>query len=284
MRFLRRHEVTLASPEVPELPEVEAYRRLATGAIGRPIEGVDVGDPRFLRGSSPRRVQNALRHSSFSAARRVGKLLILDLEPEATAKAKAGDPTRLGLRFGMTGHLLLDGTAGVDRLVYSSQRADPKWDRFTVRFADGGALVVRDPRLLGRAELDPDESALGPDALVVTAAELRGALDGSAVALKARLMDQERLAGVGNLIADEVLWRASLAPGRPAGSLMATEVRRLHRHLRGSLDDLMARGGSHLGDLMTSRQPGGRCPKDGAALMRSTIGGRTSWWCPRHQK
>lgn len=227
---------------MPELPEVEAYRRLATGAIGRPIAGVDVGDPRFLRGSSPRQVQNALRHATFSVARRVGKLLVLDLERGTTGKAKADDPTRLGLRFGMTGHLLLDGTAGVDRLVYSSQREDPKWDRFAVRFDDGGSLVVRDPRLLGRAELDPDESVLGPDALVVTPAELRAALDGSAVALKARLMDQQRLAGVGNLIADEVLWRASLAPGRPAGSLSPTEMRRLHRHLRSSLDDLMDRG------------------------------------------
>ena len=70
--------------------------------------------------------------------------------------------------------------------------------------------MVRDPRLLGGVELDPDESVLGPDALAVTPAQLRRALEHSDVALKARLMDQHRLAGVGNLIADEVLWRASL--------------------------------------------------------------------------
>ena len=70
---------------------------------------------------------------------------------------------------------------------------------------------------------------------------------------------------------------------RPAGNLSPNEVRRLHRHLAGTLDDLTERGGSHLGDLMGERHPGGVCPKDGTPLTRSTVGGRTSWWCPVHQ-
>ena len=74
---------------------------------------------------------------------------------------------------------------------------------------------MRDARRLGRGRLDPDEDRLGPDALSATLADLRAALAGSGVAVKARLLDQSRLAGVGNLIADEVLWRAGLAPGRP---------------------------------------------------------------------
>jgi formamidopyrimidine-DNA glycosylase len=260
---------------VPELPEVEGYRRLAEGAVARPIERAVIGDRRFVRGRTvPDDLLDALAGATITEARRRGKLLVLDI---------SGGP-RLGLRFGMTGRLLLDGASGVDRLVYGSERAEPAWDRFSLVFADGGLLVVRDPRLLGGVELDPDESVLGPDALTVTPAELRRALEGSAVAVKARLMDQRRLAGVGNLIADEVLWRASLAPGRRSGSLTPAEHRRLHRHLRGTLDDLMRRGGSHLGDVMSSRRPGGRCPRDDALLMRSTIGGRTSWWCPRHQR
>jgi formamidopyrimidine-DNA glycosylase len=145
-------------------------------------------------------------------------------------------------------------------------------------------MVVGDPRLLGGVSLDPHESALGPDALSVTAAQLRAALDGSAVALKARLMDQSRLAGVGNLIADEVLWRASLSPLRRAGSLGPSEHRRLLHHLRRTLSDLIERGGSHTGDLMAERRPGGRCPRDGAELRRSVVGGRTTWWCGRHQR
>jgi len=263
---------------VPELPEVEAYRRLAEGAVGRPIERAELGDRRFVRGpSSPRHLLAALAGASFTRARRHGKLLVLDM-------GRAGEGRSLGLRFGMTGRLLLDGRAGVERLVYSSDRDESGWDRFSVRFRDGGHLVVRDPRLLGGVELDPDESRLGPDALEVMPLELRQALEHSVVALKARLMDQHRLAGVGNLIADEVLWRASLAPHRRSGSLTPAEHRRLHRHLRGTLEDLMARGGSHLGDLMPERAVGGRCPRDGAELRRSTVGGRTSWWCPRHQR
>jgi len=268
---------TVASAVVPELPEVEAYRRLAEGALGRPVERAVVGDRRFVRGgSSPRSLLGALAGTTFTRARRHGKLLVLDMDGP-------GSDRHLGLRFGMTGRLLLDGRAGVERLVYSSERDESAWDRFTVRFADGGRLVVRDPRLLGGVELDPDESVLGPDALTVTAAQLRRALEHSEVAVKARLMDQHRLAGVGNLIADEVLWRASLAPHRRSRSLTPTEHRRLHRHLRHTLDVMMERGGSHLGDLMPERVLGGRCPRDGTELERSTVGGRTSWWCPAHQ-
>ena len=80
------------------------------------------------------------------------------------------------------------------------------------------------------------------------------------MALKARLLDQSRLAGVGNLIADEVLWRAGLAPARPARSLTGSELRRLHRHLTAWLADLIRRGGSHTGDLQPERQPGRRVP------------------------
>jgi len=144
-------------------------------------------------------------------------------------------------------------------------------------------MVVHDPRRLGGISLDPDLSGLGPDASSVGVAGLTAALAGSSAPLKARLLDQSRLAGVGNLIADEVLWRAGLSPLRPASSLSPPEVRRLHRNLIRTLADLNERGGSHLGDLMDERRLGGVCPKDGNPLTRSTVGGRTSWWCPAHQ-
>ena len=271
---------------MPELPEVEAYRRRALDALGRPVAGVEVRDQRFVRGrAGPRQLERAVVGGRFVAARRHGKLLVLDLDTGAVS-ARQGEraATRLGIRFGMTGSLLVDGRGAVDRLVYASARDDRTWDRCVVSFADGGTLVVHDPRLLGGVELDPDESRLGPDALSLTPAQLRRALDGSAAPLKARLLDQARIAGVGNLIADEVLWRSKLAPIRRAGSLAPADLRRLHRHLRVTLDDLMERGGSHLGDLMPARHRGGRCPRDGAELRRSTVGGRTTWWCPRHQR
>ncbi len=150
-------------------------------------------------------------------------------------------------------------------------------------FEDGGSLVVHDPRRLGGVLLDPDVTRLGPDATTIGHAELAAALAGSGTALKARLLDQSRVAGVGNLIADEVLWRAGLSPLRPSGSLTPNEVRRLHRHLVATIADLIDQGGSHLGVLMEERHPGGHCPRDGTELVRSTVGGRTSWWCPAHQ-
>jgi formamidopyrimidine-DNA glycosylase len=260
---------------MPELPEIEFYRRLAEETLSRPIAHVDAPDAWFLKGgTSARGVRRALEGRHFTKARRIGKLLLLDI---------GGDDRVLGLRFGMTGRLLVDGKAGVDNLIYSSNRDIHAWDRFRVRFEGGGDLRIRDPRRLGGVQLDPDEDRMGVDALGVTPAQLRGVL-ASQAPLKARLMDQAHLAGVGNLIADETLWRARLDPARPAASLDANETRRLHRHLQRTLADLLERGGSHTGDLLPHREPGGRCPKDGTALVRRTVGGRTTWSCPEHQR
>jgi formamidopyrimidine-DNA glycosylase len=263
---------------VPELPEVEAYRILAEKrALGREIVAIDAPDAWYLKGGiDAAAIAEALVGRRFSAARRTGKLLILETD--------AGTGPTVGLRFGMTGRLVVDGATGVEQLLYSSNRDDAAFDRFRVQFADGGDLRMRDPRRLGGVLLEPAEARLGPDAAIVTAAQLRAALGVSRAPLKARLMDQARLAGVGNLIADEALWRAGLDPRRPAGSLSAPEHRRLHKHLRATIDDLIRRGGSHTGDFRPHRHPGGRCPRDGAELLRDTVGGRTTWWCPKHQR
>jgi formamidopyrimidine-DNA glycosylase len=262
---------------MPELPEVETYRRLAERlALGRPIEGIDGHDTWYLKGSTTEAgLLVALVGRRFTAARRRGKLLMLDTDD--------GGPV-LGLRFGMSGRLVVDGVVGVEDLWYSPRMLEGRWDRFRVRFADGGALVMSDPRRLGGVQLDPLEDRLGPDVLGIKPAELRRALAGSTAPLKARLLDQAHLAGIGNLIADEVLWRAGLSPLRPAGSLDDAELRRLHRHLRATVDDFLTDGGSHTGRLMNERHPGGHCPKDHAPLLRATVGGRTSWYCPVHQK
>jgi formamidopyrimidine-DNA glycosylase len=256
--------------------EVEVYRRAAAASLGRPIVAVTAPDAWFLKGGlTADAVTDALVGRSFVADRRRGKLLLLDTSDDG--------PT-LGLRFGMTGVLELDGVDAIDRLQYASRRRDPAWERFAVHFDGGGALRLRDPRRLGGVELDPDESRLGPDASEVGPAGLRRILEGSEAPLKARLMDQARLAGLGNLLTDELLWRAGLDPARPAGSLDDAEVRRLHRHLRRTLGELGERGGSHTGDLQDARRHGGRCPRDGAELVRRTIGGRTTYSCPVHQR
>jgi formamidopyrimidine-DNA glycosylase len=259
---------------VPELVEVEYYRRLAErAAVGREIAAVKAPDAWYLKGGLAAGDLDLLIGCRLVAARRRGKLLLLDTR---------GGPV-LGLRFGMTGSLEVDGAVGVERLLHCTERQLPGYYRFALAFTDGGTLAVRDPRRLGGVELDPDTGRLGPDALTAGPAAVGRALAGSQAPLKARLMDQAHLAGVGNLIADEVLWRAGLDPRRAAGGLSLPETRRLARHLRAALGDLLERGGSHAGDLLAERRPGGCCPRDGTPLARGVVGGRTTWWCPRHQ-
>jgi formamidopyrimidine-DNA glycosylase len=261
---------------MPELAEVEKYRRLAENTLGREVAEVMAPDAWYLkRGLTAPAVEAALTGRSFTEARRIGKQLLLDTDEDGPV---------LGLHFGMAGRLIVDSEAAITDLWWASNRELEKWDRFAIGFVDGGDLRMRDSRRLGGVTLDPPESRLGPDALTVTLGQLRTALGRSTAPLKARLMDQSRLAGVGNLAADEALWRASLDPRRQAGSLTSNELRRLQRHLRATMVDLLDRGGSHTGDLMPEREAEGVCPKDGQPLVRDRVGGRTTWWCPKHQR
>jgi formamidopyrimidine-DNA glycosylase len=258
---------------VPELIEVETYRRQAAATVGRVVADVIAPDSWYLKDTSGDELAQVLPGRTVEAARRIGKLLILDLSGEV----------RLGLRFGMTGRLVVDGDAAIAELLYSTTRDEPTWSRFGLRFKPDGDLVIRDPRRLGGVSLEPDETHLGPDAATVTPEQLAGALQG-AVALKARLLDQSRLAGLGNLLVDEILWRASLDPARPAGSLEPSNVQTLSVVIRTTVVELSDRGGSHTGDLQPARVAGALCPRDGAPLQRRKIGGRTTISCPRHQR
>lgn len=255
---------------MPELLEVERYARLARRTIGRRIERVDTPDAWFLkRGADADAVATVALGATVGDVRRIGKLLLLDL----------ADGPSLGLRFGMTGRLIVDGELGIGDLEYGSSRLEPEWVRFAVGFAGGGELAIIDPRRLGGVELAPLEERLGPDARTITLDELRGALDGGRGPLKARLMDQARVAGLGNLLTDEVLWRARLDPTRAAGSLDEREVARLHATVHEVLDELDVRGGSHTGDLQIARAPGAGCPRCGAVVHHAQTGGRSTYWC-----
>lgn len=258
---------------MPEILEVETYRRQAEAVVDRTIVDVQAPDAWYVKRSDPQKVVVALAGQRVTAVRRTGKLIVVELE----------NGGRLGLRFGMTGRLIVDGSASIDRLEYSSSRNDPGWDRFVLLFGDGGELRMRDPRRLGGVELEPDEGRLGADAFAVTPENVATALGSSTAPLKARLLDQARIAGIGNLLADEILWRSALDPARPAGSLARDELIALHDAIRDTLSDLMARGGSHTGDLRAAFLDDGRCPWDEAPLERRQVGGRTTLSCPKHQ-
>jgi formamidopyrimidine-DNA glycosylase len=260
---------------VPEILEVESARALIEArALDREIATVHAPDEWFLkRGLTPGTIRAALTGNALTRARRRGKLMLIDTRSGAV----------LGLHLGMSGRVVIDGEAAGDPLLYASNRPDTAWHRFGVGFADGGSLHLRDPRRLGAVELDPDEERLGPDAYDLTLAELRAITAKSRAPVKAVLMDQARIAGLGNLLCDEVLWRAGIDPARTADTLDADDTRRLHRAVRDTLRVLGRRGGSHTGDLTSQREPGAHCPRDGAPLLRRTVAGRTTFSCPLHQ-
>jgi formamidopyrimidine-DNA glycosylase len=248
---------------VPELPEVERARSLIEReALDRRIAEVDDADTWVCRPHPPGEIAAALTGATLVEAHRRGKAMWVDTD---------GGPV-LGLHLGMAGRIVVDDPVAAGR-----------WDRFTLRFEDGGSLALRDRRRLGRVVLDPDLSRLGPDAEEVNRREFRERVGRGRAPVKARIMDQSTIAGVGNLLADEALWRARLRPLREAGSLSQSELDELRRALRAATRTAIARGGAHTGALIPHRVQGGRCPRCGAALKRATVGGRTTWWCPVEQ-
>lgn len=261
---------------MPELIEVEMYADALRPLIGQRLVEVDLRDPDYIRPRGVgRHALDSLADAELVGVARHGKLLLADFE-------RSDRRIRVGLRFGMTGRLLVDGAGPIEQLVYSSERDEAGWDRVALQFAESRA-VVRDPRRLGSIDLDPRPDELGPDAAGITTAQLRAALAGRTAPLKATLLNQKIVAGLGNLLVDETLWRAGLSPTRVAGGLTDDELRRLARSIRSTVRILAGRGGSHTGDTFELRTPGALCPRDGTPLRRERVGGRTTYWCPRHQ-
>jgi formamidopyrimidine-DNA glycosylase len=267
---------------MPELPEVESARAvIERNGLRRRIADVDDSDTFECRPHAPGEIRHALLGGELVTAMRRGKSMWCEV-------GGVPEPVTLGIHLGMSGKIVIadaDGTEvdGGDYWEGGRRPGDYRWARFTLTFADGGRLMLVDPRRLGRVRLNPPVEKLGPDAQLITPAQFRAALDGSAAPVKARLMDQERIAGIGNLLADEILWRARVHPARPAESLSAAEQARLLRATRGALQDALRDGGVHTLTIVARRRRGGTCPRDHAPMSTAKVGGRTTWWCPAEQ-
>jgi formamidopyrimidine-DNA glycosylase len=247
---------------MPELPEAERARRQLERVVGREIVAVDDSDTYVCRPHAPGEMGAALVGHRLTDTYRRGKFLWAETD---------GGP-QLGLHLGMAGSLTVDEAP-----------APRNWDRFVLEFADGGRLALRDKRRLGRAVLEPDLSHVGPDAAEVGREQFRARVGRGTAPLKARLLDQGVIAGVGNLLADEILWRARLGPRRLPNGLTTDELDRLRRATRAAMRDAVRLGGAHTGHLIPHRIRGGRCPRCRTELGRATIGGRTTFWCPECQ-
>ncbi len=247
---------------MPELPEAERARQTLERVVGKRIVAVDDRDTYVSRPHAPGEIAAALTGHEVAAAHRRGKFLWLDTV----------DGPTLGLHLGMAGSIVLDGP---------DER--PHWDRFAVEFEDGTRLALRDRRRLGRAVLNPDHEHVGPDAADIGRDEFRRRVGAGRAPIKARLLDQSVLAGVGNLLADQALWQARLSPRRPVTELSTEELDRLRRETRSAIRSAIRKGGAHTGAFVAARGRDSTCPRCGHELERAQVGGRTTYWCPRCQ-
>jgi formamidopyrimidine-DNA glycosylase len=257
---------------VPELPDVEGFRReLARTLPGRRVRKVDIRDAGVLRNATARILARELTGHRFDEPRRHGKWLILSTD----------GPTLL-VHSGMTGHPYYadddQPERGFERLVIGL-------DRGQLRYAD-----LRKLRGVWLAGDDEEVAGVmgkqGPDALGIDLRSFAKALDGRRGALKPTLMDQSVIAGLGNLLVDEICWRARLRPSRPVKKLDDDDVRRLHAAMKRVLRTAVRHGrvpGLPRWLTRVRDDPDPSCPRCGARLVRDRIGGRASVWCPRCQ-
>lgn len=258
---------------MPELPDVEGFRRiLADHANGERIERVRVSDAGAVRDTTPRRLDRAVRGRRFRRPRRHGKWLVAPTE---------GGPTVL-LHFGMTGSLSW----------HAKDEPEHRHDRVVFELGDG-ELRYRDMRKLqgvrlatGDADLNRALGELGPDALDISRECFDELVTTRRGRLKSVLTDQTLIAGLGNLLADEVCWHAKINPARPARDLDDAERIRLYRAMRRVLresikDERVPPRPTWLTGVRDDPDPA--CPRCGTRLDRRRVGGRATLWCPHCQ-
>lgn len=260
---------------MPELPDVENFSRfLKRHGMHKRIDAVSVSAPRILKGVSAASLRRALKGRSLKSARRHGKHLLAALD----------DGHWLAFHFGMTGRFV----------HFRDGEEDPEHDRLRLDFAGGEHLAFVNQRLLGRVEWVADadrfirDRKLGPDALALDAAAFRDRLRSKRGAVKATLMDQSLLAGIGNVYSDEILYQARLHPKTPIADLDDRTIDRLHRVMRRVLRTAVDKGaGAEDVErrvprtwLLPHRRAGERCPRCGGRIAALKLQSRHAYFCP----
>jgi formamidopyrimidine-DNA glycosylase len=259
---------------MPELPDVEGFRRyLARHAQGHQITRVDAPDRMLVRNRTPRALNEALKGKRFAHPDRHGKWLICPTE----------DGPELLLHFGMTGLLTW---ANADEPRHAHDRV--------IFITDAGELRYNNMRRFGGVWLAQDEDErhavtgpLGPDATAIDRDRFEELLSIRRGGIKAALMDQRLIAGVGNLLSDEILWRARVHPATPVHGLHRARRAALYEGLHSAIGESIRYGRVPHGSRWLTRVRDDRdavCPRCGTPLRKATIAGRTACWCPRCQR
>ena len=259
---------------MPELPEVEIFKRyLDRTSLRQRIVRVDVQRPYVLKGISASELTRQLKGRRFESSRRHGKHLFV----------RAGRDVWLRLHFGMTGSLE----------YLNADQQTPPYARVLFRFVKNRRLAFDDPRQFGEIGLLNDVDAyltartIGPDALKVSFSRFKKVLTRRG-AVKAVLLNQKLISGIGNLYADEILFRARIHPATQTSAFKQKAIAKLFRATRDILKKAIEAKAN--ADRMPNswvlphRGRGGKCPRCRRQLKSATIGGRTAWFCAHCQK
>jgi formamidopyrimidine-DNA glycosylase len=265
---------------MPELPDVEIFRRLVEKTcLDRVVARAVVADPGSLDGATAATLQRRLKGRRLGSCQRHGKVLLVGF----------GDAGTLAMHFGTNGSL--------QHVPHGAD--EPAHTRMLFEFDAGDGLAYINPRRIGHVSVIDSAASfiasqkLGPDALDTAFDEkaFAAAIANRKQAIKAVLMDQARVAGIGNIYADEILFQARLHPGMAANSLDAGMRHRLFDAMKDVLQTAVDRGAGAedftdrlpKGFLLPERHAGGHCPHCGTRLVIDKRGGRTSYHCPTCQ-
>lgn len=259
---------------MPELPDVEYLRRYVHDtALEREIASTSLDDERLLRETSRQLVARRLKGARFTASARHGKHLFLELSSGGA----------LMLHFGMTG-----------TLRYRPHATEPDFSQLVIRFSDGSALAYVNKRKLGqiavveRIDEWVRQHDLGPDALSMGRDALAEVIRGGRGAIKSTLMNQSRIAGLGNVYTDEILFQCGIDPRRPCSDVSDEEITTLRRQIELVCITAIRCEASpeRMPDswLLPRRQEGAACPGCEGELRKVTVSGRATYLCPGCQR
>jgi len=259
---------------MPELPDVEMFKRyLDATSLHQRISGVDVESAYVLKGVSARELAHRLKGRCFECSRRHGKHLFV----------RANGELWLRLHFGMTGSLQ----------YFKREQQPSKHTRVLFVFARTHCLAFEDQRKFGEVGLVKDvddflkKRALGPDALDLRLSEFRAIFEKHRGAVKAILLNQKFIAGIGNIYADEILFRARMHPATETSRLGDKAITKLFRATHHILEKAITAKADvnqmPRSWLLPHRGKGGKCPRCGRNLRSARIGGRTAWFCAHCQ-